>query len=238
MVQMFLSSAFYPRCSYSTLKTGAYTSPALRKSRGKGIGNCRCSYIGHTIASIPTRAPPTVTAPDVLAVTTLSRPRWFSKGAFRLQARRQTAADGKPQQFYLIGSTKAGNVYRKMRSTKAASFPVVPPCFSCKLSTYNGNRKSGECCFSPDSLSHTTQAGRAAVATCANVQPLQVPQSTMTFLRPAHRSSAGGFPPPDCFGAYGSGGRFLFQHNDILRRFCEVCAGCTELPVQPSLVSR
>ena len=81
-------------------------SPQRFANLAVGIG-----ITGAVIAGIQcqhtTRRTAAVAAPDVFVRVDVEPPAQLpAKGAVQVQARRQTAADGKPQQFYHIGNTK------------------------------------------------------------------------------------------------------------------------------------
>ena len=60
-----------------------------------------------------TRRAAAVAAPDVFVCVDIEPPALIpAKGAVQVHARRQTAADGKPQQFYHIGNAKRKRIGR------------------------------------------------------------------------------------------------------------------------------
>ena len=72
---------------------------------GAVIAGIQCQHTARRAAAIA--------APDVFVCVDVEPPALVSaKGAVQVQARRQTAADGKPQKFYHIGNAKRKRIGR------------------------------------------------------------------------------------------------------------------------------
>ena len=72
---------------------------------GAVIAGIQCQHTARRAAAIA--------APDIFVCVDVEPPALIpAKGAVQVQARRQTAADGKPQQFYHIGNAKRERIGR------------------------------------------------------------------------------------------------------------------------------
>ena len=80
-------------------------SLTLQDIAGAVIAGIQCQHTARRAAAIA--------APDVFVCVDVEPPALVSaKGAVQVQARRQTAADGKPQKFYHIGNAKRKRIGR------------------------------------------------------------------------------------------------------------------------------
>lgn len=139
---------------------------------GAVIAGIQCQHSARRAAA--------VAAPDVFVCVDVEPPALVpTKGQFkyRLDGRRRRTVSPSSS---TTSAMPNGNVSEDevMQNGLLSGYPA---CFSCKLSHIMAGRRAEDVVFSLIAFTYQRRLAGRRSATCASVQPLQVPQSTMTF---------------------------------------------------------